>query len=51
MLQSITMSVKQYERENNARRTRDRKRARMLEGYWNLATVSGYEYVKSPYGS
>jgi hypothetical protein len=31
MLQSITMSVKQYERENNARRAKDRKRARLLE--------------------
>lgn len=39
MLQSITMSVKQYERENNARRTRDRKKARMLDGYYNLQTI------------
>jgi hypothetical protein len=29
--QNIVMSFKQYERENNARRVRDRQRARMLE--------------------
>ena len=51
MLQSITMSVKQYERENNARRTRDRKKARMLDGYYNLPTVPWYEYIKNPFGS
>jgi site-specific DNA recombinase len=45
MLQSITMSVKQYERENNARRAKDRKRARMLEWHWVHICPPGYTYT------
>lgn len=44
MLQSITMSVKQYERENNARRTRDRQRWRMMNWYWCFTAQPWYEY-------
>ena len=44
MLQSITMSVKQYERENNARRTKDRQRARLLDWYWCFSLLPGYQY-------
>lgn len=45
MLQSITMSVKQYERENNARRTRDRQRGRLLDGYRCYSVLPGYKYA------
>lgn len=50
MLQSITMSVKQYERENNARRTKDRQRTRMLSWYWCFSPIQGYQFVKDPQG-
>lgn len=45
MLQSITMSVKQYERENNARRTRDRQRGRLLDGYRCYSVLPWYKYA------
>lgn len=45
MLQSITMSVKQYERENNARRAKDRKRARMLDWHRVHSCPPGYTFV------
>ena len=44
MLQSITMSVKQYERENNARRTKDRQRWRLLNGFWCYNPMPGYNF-------
>ena len=50
MLQSITMSVKQYERENNGRRTKDRQRQRLLWGYWCWSPMQGYEFEKDPKG-
>ena len=46
MLQSITMSVKQYERENNARRTKDRQRQRLLWGYYCFSPMQGYKFIK-----
>ena len=42
--QNIIMAVKQYERENNARRVKDRKRWRMLDWYWVFPAPSGYQY-------
>lgn len=45
LLQSMTMSVKQYERESNARRVSDRKRARLLEGYRVHPSPFGYTYT------
>ena len=44
MLQSITMSVKQYERENNARRTKDRQRGRLLNWYWCFNPLPWYKF-------
>ena len=44
MLQSISMSVKQYERENNARRTADRQRGRLLNGYRCFAPKPWYDF-------
>lgn len=43
--QNILMSMKQYDRENNARRVRDRQRARMLDGYWPLYPPQGYKHT------
>ena len=42
--QNIIMAVKQYERENNARRVKDRKRWRMIDWYWVFPAPSGYKY-------
>lgn len=42
--QNIIMAVKQYERENNARRVKDRKRGRMMDWYRVFAAPSGYKY-------
>ena len=50
MLQYITMSVKQYERENNARRTRDRQRARVMAGYRPFTCLNWYVFTKNPQG-
>lgn len=44
LLQSMTMSVKQYERESNARRVSDRKRARLLDWYWVHPAPPWYIY-------
>ncbi len=44
MLQSITMSVKQYERENNARRTKDRQRWRLLNWYRCFNALPWYKF-------
>jgi len=42
--QNIIMSFKQFERENNARRVRDRQRSRMLEWHWPLYPPPGYKH-------
>lgn len=44
--QNIVMSFKQYERENNARRVRDRQRARMLDWYRPFYPPQGYKHFK-----
>ena len=48
MLQSITMATKQYERENNGRRVRDRQIARLKDWYWTFKQFPGYMYIKDP---
>ena len=50
MLQSITMSTKQYERENGARRTRERQRSRMEMWYRSFNVPTGYKYQDDPSG-
>lgn len=47
MIQSITMSVKQYQREANARQVKDKQRARMLNWYRPLYSPPWYEHKKS----
>ncbi len=44
MMQSVTMSFKQYDRENNARRTKDRQRGRMLDWYRCFNPMPWYRY-------
>ncbi len=44
--QNIVMSFKQYERENNARRVRDRQRSRMLNWYRPLYPQQWYKHIK-----
>lgn len=44
--QNILMSMKQFERENNARRVKDRQRSRMLDGYRPLYPPPWYVHVK-----
>jgi DNA invertase Pin-like site-specific DNA recombinase len=44
------MSFKQYDRESNARRVKDRQRQRMLDGYRPLFPPYGYKYVKDSNG-
>jgi len=45
MIQSITMSVKQYQRESNARQVADKQKARMLNGYRPLYSPPWYTHV------
>lgn len=44
LFQSITASVKQYERENGARRTVDRQRWRLLNGFRSFTSIAWYRY-------
>lgn len=46
MIQTITMSVKQYQRESNARQVADRQRWRMLNWYWCLYPPPCYKYIE-----
>ena len=43
LLQNITVMVKQYERQNNRDRVKNRQRWRMLNWYWVFMTPTGYE--------
>lgn len=45
---AITMATKQYEKENNARRTRVRMMARLQNWYFTFYPPHGYEYIKDP---
>ncbi|MCF7835254.1 recombinase family protein [Candidatus Gracilibacteria bacterium] len=47
MFETIVMSVKQYERENGARRVKDRQRARMLDGFRVFHVPLGYKYAEA----
>ena len=50
LMESISMATKQYERENNGRRVRDRQRQRMLDGYRCFKVPLGYTYWKASDG-
>jgi len=47
MIQSITMSVKQYQRESNARQVKDKQRARILNGYRPFYSPAWYKHIKT----
>ena len=44
---NITMATKQYERENNARRVKDRQKERLKAWYWCWTPPLGYKYEKN----
>ena len=50
LMETISMATKQYERENNGRRVRDRQRQRMLDGYRCFKVPLGYAYGKAKDG-
>lgn len=49
LLVTITMSVKQYEAENNARRTKSRQTARLMDWYFTYYPPSWYRYIDNPH--
>jgi site-specific DNA recombinase len=45
LVEHLLASVSQHHRQKNAEQTRNRRRARMLNGYWVHFTPVGYRYV------
>ena len=50
LMETISMATKQYERENNWRRVKDRQRQRMLDWFLCFKVPLGYEYWKAKNG-
>ncbi len=50
LMETISMATKQYERENNWRRVKDRQRQRMLDWFLCFKVPLGYEYRKASDG-
>ncbi|MCB1385946.1 MAG: recombinase family protein [Nitratireductor sp.] len=48
--ETVMAATGTLEREQNARQTRQKTRARMEQGYWALAAPKGYTYVKAKAG-
>lgn len=48
LVENITASVAQYEREANARQTKQKTLARMQQGFWCFCAPTGYTFVKDP---
>ncbi len=48
LVENLLASVSQHHRQKNAEQTRNRRRARMLGGYWVHFAPIGYKYVAKP---
>lgn len=48
LVEHLLASVSQHHRQKNAEQTRNRRRARMLNGYWVHFAPIGYKYVSKP---
>ncbi len=48
LVENLLASVSQHQREKNAEQTRNRMRARMLNGYWPFHACMGYRHEAKP---
>ena len=48
LVENLLASVSQHHRQKNAEQTRNRRRARMLNGYWVHFAPIGYKYAAKP---
>ena len=48
LVENLLASVSQHQREKNAEQTRNRMRARMMNGYWPFHACAGYRHVPKP---
>ncbi len=48
LVEHLLASVSQHHRQKNAEQTKNRRRARMLNGYWVHFAPIGYKYVAKP---
>ncbi len=48
LVEHLLASVSQHHRQKNAEQTRNRRRARMLNGYWVHFAPIGYKYASKP---
>lgn len=50
MIENTLAGVAQHFREKNAEQTYNRRRARLMNGYWVFSKPKGYEYIKAEGG-
>lgn len=50
LVENLMASVSQHQRQKNAEQTRNRMRARVMNGYWPFKAPKGYRYEKSGSG-
>lgn len=48
LVENLLASVSQHQRQKNAEQTRNRMRARVMNGYWPFITSVGYKHVSKP---
>lgn len=48
LVENLLASVSQHQRQKNAEQTRNRMRARIMNGYWPFITSIGYRHVSRP---
>lgn len=48
LVENLLASVSQHQRQKNAEQTRNRMRARLMNGYWPFITSVGYKHVSKP---
>ena len=48
LVENLLASVSQHQRQKNAEQTRNRMRARVLNGYWPFISCIGFKHVHSP---
>ena len=48
LVENLLASVSQHQRQKNAEQTRNRMRARVLNGFWPFHTCIGYRHVSKP---
>lgn len=48
LVENLLASVSQHQRQKNAEQTRNRMRARAMNGYWPFIACIGYRYISKP---